>query len=221
MENRIEDKGQKGFTLLELLLAMVLSVIVITAMSAVFRSVVDSSVAVDSEVRMNQEGRVLLSIMQKDLSSLVVTNSTKKNQDESAMKFSISTGTVSAGDTFMSFTSTHDLYTSNSTACPLNLVEYRLKEEDGDYFSLIRSSRKFAHLSGNWETRELKISEKLKSMEIEVEGAGTGLTVTDQEILKAEFIQVVFSLQDAENIREYRLFVLVKPAFIELNEKSG
>ncbi|GEM_PF-3864341 len=177
MRNEAHNNGQEGFTLLELLLAMVLSVVVITAMSVVFRSVIDSSIAVDSEVRVNQEGRGLLSILQKDLSSLVVSNSTKTDSDDSTMKFSMSTGEISAGDTFLIFTTTNDLYAQNATASPLNHVEYRFEEENSDLFSLVRSNREFAHMEGNWEPRELKISEKLKSMKIEVEGAGSGLTI--------------------------------------------
>ncbi|NDV24934.1 type II secretion system protein J [Desulfovibrio sp. JC022] len=220
MRNEAHNNGQEGFTLLELLLAMVLSVIVITAMSAVFRSVIDSSIAVDSEVLVNQEGRVLLSILQKDLSSLVVSNSTKTDSDDSTMNFSMSTGEISAGDTFLTFTTTNDLYAQNATASPLNHVEYKLEEEDEGLFSLVRSNREFAHLEGDWEPRELKISEKLKSVEIEVEEAGSGMTVGNEEILQAKSIEIVFSLLDVENVREYRLFVPVNPAIVELTEKS-
>lgn len=220
MMNGNHVESQAGFTLMELLLAMVLSVIVITAMSAVFRSVVDSSVAVDAEMKLNQEGRVLVGIMQKDLSSMVISNSTSRSsKDDEAVDFNMSAGIISFGDTFMTFTTTNDLYSHKESLYPLNLVSYTLSESEGGCASLIRSSRKYSQLTGDWEENSLKLTDRIAAMRVELTGVDAGLTIDKKELLEAETVTVSFSLRAGDSVREFSMILPARPAVLAGSEK--
>lgn len=216
----ITQNSQQGFTLLELLLAMVLSVIVITAMSAVFKSVVDSSAAIDSEVSLNQEGRVLLSIFQKDLSSVVLNNSTAESPDSLRLQFRASTGIIPTGDAFMSFPSSNELYALNPTGCPLNYITYSIEDTDNGLYSLVRTSRKFAHLSGSWKTERIRLSKRLTDIRLEFNPPVGSFTVGTKEFLRAKSLKIEFTLKEKEKERHYMTFLALHPAIFSISPKT-
>ncbi|WP_027179368.1 PulJ/GspJ family protein [Maridesulfovibrio bastinii] len=214
MKDSATNNAQGGFTLLEILLAMVLSVIVITAMSGIFRSAVDSSIAVNSEVRMNQEGRVLISIMQKDLSSVALSDSKKIKSDDSRLYFRMSVGEISTEDYFMTFATTNDVYSKNSDTYPINWVRYKLEKEENDLYSFYRINRQFAYLSGQWQVQSLKLADNIESFETKTSDEFSNLTVENNQLRSLKTIEISFSILENGRTKDYSLIVPVKPCIL-------
>ncbi|OBQ46602.1 PulJ/GspJ family protein [Halodesulfovibrio spirochaetisodalis] len=135
--NYTEQNSQSGFTLLEILIAMMLMATIITALFGLFTNVIDASEHARRRMDVDKIGRAVLNIVEEDLRYMRPDTSTDN------LKFDT---TIDADDTYapdeeaiFGFATTSSLRLKEvDNEYTLQYVTYTLLKDDNDHYTLFR-----------------------------------------------------------------------------------
>lgn len=155
--------SQKGFTLLELLIAMMLMAVIITALFALFSNVIDASQHARKRMQTDKSGRAVLNILEDDLRYMLPDIKT------TGLKFVANTqSSMFDEQKLLSFSTTSSLkFQKHENDLSLQYVTYSLQEQDDDTFKLIRTERPFPTVIGDFSELRYELVENVLECQFE------------------------------------------------------
>lgn len=159
----VSHKKQDGFTLLELLIAMMLMAVIITALFALFSNVIDASQHARKRMKTDKSGRAILNILEDDLRYMLPDIKT------TGLKFKANTSSsISDEQKLLSFATTSTLkFETKENDITLQYVTYSIQEQDNRTFKLIRIERPFPSVVGDFSELRYELAENVLECQFE------------------------------------------------------
>ncbi|MCT4535748.1 prepilin-type N-terminal cleavage/methylation domain-containing protein [Halodesulfovibrio sp.] len=152
----IKHNAQAGFTLLEILIAMMLMATIITALFGLFTNVIDASQHARNRMDIDKIGRAVLSVVEEDFRYM------SADAANSALKFDT---TIDADETYapeeeavMGFPTTSSLKLKKvENEFSLQYVTYTLLKDDDDRYTLYRIEKPYPTISDDFTELKYEI----------------------------------------------------------------
>ena len=162
MNNCSRNRPPRGFTLLEVVMALALGATVMVALFATYEGVVDSAQQIRSRSTADRSARVALGIIEDDLRSLAPV----PKWGVPVVGGPLDEDTGAQGEVVLAMTTT----TTMDLAAPIphwgiQLVEYEL-EEGATGTRLVRRERPYAGITGDFEWTEIVLAENVENFEV-------------------------------------------------------
>lgn len=214
-----------GFTLVEMLIAMMLTAMIVGVLFRTWDIVISSERNIQKVIGEKEEDRIAYSIIDNDFSTIL----TERGKDSRMPK--ISTMEIVPSDTFyeqinekktkekdpdqvlLSFASGHSI-NGTERFVQNTCIEYRLKKSGAMWNNIVRRERKFCGVDGNFPWHEAVLVRRVKTARVEFV-LPTGSVVTDFETLETNpySVRLVF-LREGQEKDE----ILEVPVFRQVHE---
>lgn len=207
----------RGFTLLEVVVALALGATIMVALFATYEGVVDSAQQIRSRSVAERAARVALSIIEDDLRSLA----TVPKWGVPVLGGPLDEDTGARGEVVLTMTTT----TTMDLAAPIphwgiQLVEYEL-EEGATGKRLVRRERPYAGITGDFEWTEVVLVDDVEDFEVGLWmptfNEFTSAWQISGDVVVPLAVRVSFTVQDEGASRSYEL---VTPLDERLEDRS-
>lgn len=75
-------------------------------------------------------------------------------------------------------------------------------------------------MNGDWESRDLELSDQVQGMRLEFSNVGQGLTVGTKDFLTAKTLTMDIALKEGDSVRHYQTTIPFRPAFVNIPKSS-
>lgn len=200
------EAGQKGFTLLELVIAIMLMAVILTALFALFSNVIDASLHARKMIATDQHGRAVLTILEDDLRYMLPDIRTD------GLSFNAGTQSdIAREQKLLSFATTSSLrFQTHENDLSVQYVTYSLKEENDNTVKLIRTERPHPSIQGNFSELRYELIENVLACRFEYFNSDYNEFQPEWGIEKTTIpkaVRVRITLGSTDNPREYILTI--------------
>lgn len=154
--------SQAGFTLLEVLIAVMLMAIIMTTLFAVFTHVLDAAQHARTRMKSDRIGRTILTIIAEDIRYI------QPQLVSDRLRFSISLSSdlnfLPEEKSVLSFPTTSTLkFTEHTPSCSLQYVTYSLVKNTSGAYSLFRTEQPFPSIHGTFTPLRYELTDTIRT----------------------------------------------------------
>ena len=171
----IAKSNKAGFTLLELLIAMMLTSVIGVVLFSTYRMVLENGQSLQRIVGERETARMVKAVIDHDMTSMLLSSDDRtmplptQNFIELSPEYYVQTGETipeEVGEIILSFATTHSLTSNVDTRTPAPVcIEYVLTDSRRGK-NLVRRERQYCGIEGSFPWTEILMLQNLESVEV-------------------------------------------------------